>query len=236
MSPFADARAVTFDCWGTLIYESDFVRGRALRVQAVRDLSGLDEDAAAALLQRAWQRHHDEWTSERQHGAEGIAREICAEIGAGPDDEAALVRALEDASLSCEVAMVPGALDTLAAIKKAGRSTALICDTGFSPGRVVRTLLGRHGLTDHLDHLVFSDEVGVPKPNGRMFAAALDAIGGGPAVHIGDLRRTDVAGARAAGLHSVRFRGIYDDTGEHPDADHVVDELTHLLGLLGLDS
>lgn len=236
MTVLRDARAVTFDCWGTLIYESDFVRGRELRVTAVRELTGLDETEAGELLQRAWQRHHDEWTSERQHGAEGIARDICAAAGLNGDAEATLVRMLEEASLQCEVAMVPGALDTLSAIKKAGLGTALICDTGFSPGRVVRQLLGRHGLTDHLDHLVFSDEVGVPKPHAKMFSSALDAIGGGPAVHIGDLRRTDVAGARAAGLHSVRFRGIYDDEGDHPDADHVVDELPHLLGLLGLSS
>ncbi|HVL89276.1 MAG TPA: HAD family hydrolase [Actinomycetota bacterium] len=236
MSVFAGTRAVTFDCWGTLIYESDFVRGRELRVAAVGELTGLGAEQAGELLQRAWQRHHDEWTSERQHGAEGIARDICAELGAGPEVETELVRKLEEASLQCEVAMVPGAAETLRTIKRAGLRTALICDTGFSPGRVVRELLGRHGLTDHLDHLVFSDEVGVPKPNHKMFAAALDAVGGGPAVHIGDLRRTDVAGARAAGLHSVRFRGIYDDLGEHPDADHVVDELSHLLQLLGLSS
>ncbi|HEX9697415.1 MAG TPA: HAD family hydrolase [Actinomycetota bacterium] len=235
MSPLAGTRAVTFDCWGTLIFESDFVRGRELRVAAVAELTGLAADEAGALLQRAWQRHHDAWTAQRQHGAEGIARDVCAEVGAGADARTVLVRRLEEASLACEVAMVPGARETLGAIKGAGLGTALICDTGFSPGRVVRELLGRHGLTDHLDALVFSDEVGVPKPDAKMFSAALTAIGGGPAVHIGDLRRTDVAGARAAGLGSVRFRGIYDDPSEHPEADAVIDELPHLLGLLGLD-
>lgn len=234
MSPFAGGRAVTFDCWGTLIYEPDVARGREVRLTALCGLTGLSPEEAGALLQDGWQKHHDEWTAERQHGAAGIAAHIAAATGLTPDAEAELTQAFEDAALTCDVSMVPDAIDTLAAVKNAGLSTALICDTGFSPGRVVRSLLGRHGLTDHLDVLVFSDEVGVPKPNARMFATALEAIGGGPAVHIGDLRRTDVAGARAAGLGSVRFRGVYDDPSDHPDADAVVDRLPDVLPLLGL--
>lgn len=234
MSPFAGARAVTFDCWGTLIYEPDVVRGRDLRVKALCGMTGLSPDEAGALLQAGWEQHHEAWTAERQHGAAGIASHIAAAVGATPDVEAMMVTALEDAALSCDVSMVPQAIDTLKAVKDAGLATALICDTGISPGRVVRALLGRHGLTDHLDVLVFSDEVGVPKPNAKMFAAAMDAIGGGPAVHVGDLRRTDIAGARAAGLGSVRFRGVYDDPSDHPEADAVVDRLPDLLPLLGL--
>ena len=236
MSPFAGTRAVTFDCWGTLIYEPDAVRGREVRVTALCGMTGLPPDTVAELLQTGWQAHHDAWTAERQHGAPGIAAHIAAAVGAGPDVEAAMRTALEDASLSCDVVMVPDALGTLAAIKSAGLATALICDTGFSPGRVVRQLLGRYDLTDHLDALIFSDEIGVPKPAGKMFASALDAIGGGPAVHVGDLRRTDIAGARAAGLGSVRFRGVYDDASDHPEADIVVDRLADVLALVGVDA
>lgn len=234
MSPFTTARAVTFDCWGTLIYEPDVVRGREVRVSALCGMTGLSSDRAGELLEAGWRQHHDEWAAGRQHGAAGVAAHIAAAVGAPADVEAQMVAALEEASLSCDVSMVPEALDTLKAVKDAGLATALICDTGFSPGRVVRSLLGRHGLTDHLDALVFSDEVGVPKPNAKMFAAAMGAIGGGPAVHIGDLRRTDVAGARAAGLGSVRFRGVYDDPSDHPDADAVIDRLPDVLPLLGL--
>jgi FMN phosphatase YigB (HAD superfamily) len=50
---------------------------------------------------------------------------------------------------------------------------------------------------------------------------------------VGDLRRTDVAGARAAGLGSVRIRQHHDDLSEHPDADHVVESHAELRGLWG---
>ena len=43
------------------------------------------------------------------------------------------------------------------------------------------------------------------------------------AVHIGDLRRTDIAGARAFGMGSVRYRGLADDPEPGPEADFVID-------------
>ena len=57
------------------------------------------------------------------------------------------------------------------------------------------------GLEPHLEFLAFSDEVGVPKPDPAIFAKALAELGAKPerAVHVGDLKRTDVAGARAFG-------------------------------------
>ena len=49
-------------------------------------------------------------------------------------------------------------------------------------------------------------------------------------VHVGDLRRTDVAGARAMGMETVRFRGVFDDPGPGDEADYVMDDLRELLG------
>jgi FMN phosphatase YigB (HAD superfamily) len=43
----------------------------------------------------------------------------------------------------------------------------------------------------------------------------------GEAVHIGDLRRTDIAGAQALGMRSVRYRGLADDPNPGPEADFV---------------
>ena len=51
---------------------------------------------------------------------------------------------------------------------------------------------------------------------------------------MGDLRRTDVAGARALGMTSVRIRARHDDVTDLPEADHVVQSHAELLALLGL--
>ena len=66
-------------------------------------------------------------------------------------------------------------------------------------------------LLGYFDHWSFSDEVGWYKPAPEIFRHALDGLGGvAPerAAHVGDLRRTDVAGARAMGMTAVRYRGV----------------------------
>jgi FMN phosphatase YigB (HAD superfamily) len=120
---------------------------------------------------------------------------------------------------------IEGAHALLTALRGAGVRTALIGDTGFSPGRVVRTLLDRVGLLPHLEVQIFSDEVRAPKPHSIPFRAALEGLGveAHDAVHVGDLRRSDVAGARAAGMRSVRFRGRNDDADEARTAAGVID-------------
>jgi FMN phosphatase YigB (HAD superfamily) len=55
--------------------------------------------------------------------------------------------------------------------------------------------------------------------------------------HIGDLRRTDVGGARAVGWTAVRYRGLNDDApgdDDHPDASVVIDHHDELIEALGL--
>jgi len=101
---------------------------------------------------------------------------------------------------------------------------------------VVRRLLDGLGLLDHLAVQSFSDEVGFPKPDHRPFLAAIEPLGVSPldVVHVGDLKRTDVAGARALGMRSVRIRARHDDASEGPEADRVVDSHADLAALLGL--
>jgi putative hydrolase of the HAD superfamily len=133
--------------------------------------------------------------------------------------------------------MLPGADETLVRLARHGLRSALVCDTGMNSGGVVRTLLGRHGLLERLEVLVFSDEAGVPKPDPRVFRLALDPLGVPPAraLHVGDLRRTDVAGARGIGMGSIRIRACFDDSSPEPEADRVADSHAHLCELLGLD-
>ena len=90
---------------------------------------------------------------------------------------------------------------------------AIISDTGITPGRILRQILEKDGLFDHFTHLTFSDEVGRSKPHPNVFLTTLKALGANPqeAVHIGDLLRTDIAGAQAVGMRAVQYTGINPD-------------------------
>jgi putative hydrolase of the HAD superfamily len=234
---FDGVRAVTFDCWATLIRDRDWDAATERRAAAITRLLGVDATRARALLQEAWERHHDAWREVSTFGPGRMAA-YCAEASGVDDEEvlAELTAEFEEATLATGVDSVEGARDTLRLMQEAGVRRALVCDTGMTPGRVVRWMLGDAGLLPHLEVLCFSDEVGVPKPDPGIFAKALAELGVKPeeALHIGDLKRTDIAGARAYGMRTVRFRGVHDDRSELPDADAVLDRLVDLPGLLGV--
>jgi FMN phosphatase YigB (HAD superfamily) len=234
-------RAVTFDCWSTLIYEPDPKRSFALRVAAYRDLLGEAGEARSSLaveasLNRAWTRHYEDWTQGRIAGAPEVARWSLEDLDVARAVELApkLAVVLQETQLGLGIASLDGAQELLRGLRAAGIRRGLICDTGLTPGSVVRKLLDRAGLLDELEVLVFSDEAGVPKPHPRVFQRALEGLNAsaGEALHVGDLRRTDVAGARGVGMATARIRGHHDDMSEHPEADRVVDSHAELQALL----
>jgi len=231
MPPFRRLEAVTFDCWNTLLRERDFRVARAVRAAALVEVARSagaalsDEDAATALA-RAFDRHVELWERGVASGAPEIAQWALDAVGVGGADAARLLAPrLEEASLGGGSEALPGAGDVLERLRSLGVRTALVCDTGLSPGRVVRELLARAGLLSLLEVQVFSNEIGVPKPHPRVFEAALRPLGvrAGRAVHVGDLRRTDVQGGRGYGMGTVRIRAVFDDGAPFPDADAVID-------------
>jgi FMN phosphatase YigB (HAD superfamily)/predicted kinase len=243
-SPSIRPRVVSFDCWSTLLFEEDWPWAHGLRVDALRDAASragreVSREAAASAFEKAWVRHMALWRDGRVSGAAEVARWGFAELEI--DDAhpvlARLIHRFEEASHTSHVVALDGAKALLARLEDAGIPCVLVCDTGLTPGRVVRKLLDRVGLLEHLRAVAFSDEVGAPKPDARAFRAALDAVGVAPehGVHVGDLRRTDVAGARALGMQTVRIRAHNDDLSEAPEADFVVDSHRELARLLGFD-
>ena len=220
-------RAVTFDCWGTLIFDKDMAPAAAIRVKAIAEAADgkLSPEGAEELLRRAWAEHHKHWLGGSQYGSPGIARFVADELG----DQAVyglLQETFEDAGRHGHVEPIPGAVETLRALRERGVRTALVCDAGMTPGRIVRDFLSDHGLLDHLEFCAFSDEVGVPKPSPKMFQVALEAIDAAPedAVHVGDLLRTDIDGGRSFGMRTIRITAVNDDSraGFSWDADAVL--------------
>ena len=76
------------------------------------------------------------------------------------------------------------------------------------------------GMAPFLDFCLTSAEVGVEKPDPAIFVAALKRAGVKPAeaVHVGDQPRSDLVGARGAGLHAV----LLDRGGWHTDIENCV--------------
>lgn len=216
-APRTPPHTVTFDCWQTLIYEQRSGEGLASgRVAMLEKVTGAAPQDIGAAFSSAWLEHQRAWHRRLAFNGLEITQHVLATLGASlPHAEVVeLTTVLEEELLTHDIRAIDGALPLLAALRSAGVRTALICDTGFSPGRVVRKLLDRLGLLEHLELQIFSDEIRAPKPHPLAFSSALDGLGvqAAGAVHIGDLRRSDIAGARAAGMGTVRFRGRNDDS------------------------
>jgi putative hydrolase of the HAD superfamily len=235
--------AVTFDCWNTLLYEDDWKTAHALRVEALeraaREAGRVVSPAdAGRAFDSAWERHMQLWREGVATGSREVALWALGGLGLHEPHPALehLVSVYEEASHSSRVEALAGARDTLLTLERLGVRRALVCDTGLTPGRVVRRHLERQGLLGLLEVQVFSDEVGVPKPDPHVFHSALRPLGVAPgrALHVGDLLATDVAGARELGMRTVRIRARHDDVSELPEADFVVDSHEELLEVLGL--
>ena len=97
---------------------------------------------------------------------------------------------------------VPGAIALVTALKRAGVAFVVVTNNVTSEQQLK---LDRCGLRPYVDALITSEDVGVTKPDVRIFEVALAAAGVSPAeaVMLGDSWSTDVAGARAAGVRAV---------------------------------
>jgi HAD superfamily hydrolase (TIGR01549 family) len=209
-----------------------------IRLSALLRSLDLSEDEGWKLLDEAWAKHDEAWKQVETFGPGRMAAYCLEAKGVFDDDKiAALTEEFESASTTSGIEAVEGAKDTLAALQRHGIRLGLVCDTGFTPGRVVAERLEEAGLAQYLEVLCFSDEVGVPKPGHEIFAKALANLGVRPpeAIHVGDLKRTDIAGAHHMGMHAIRFRGVHDDKTDATEAKLVIDRHEQILEVLGLD-
>lgn len=238
--------AITFDYWNTLMFEvarSQFDRrlnawlglldgaGFAIEHQRLSEVF----DAVIHAHTEAWRRNEQFTAAEgAAHALELLGYEI------PPDLHDELIDTFLNAGRDAILQPTECIGETLAALAAKNVRIGIICDVGFTPSDHLRDHLRRHHLLHHFDGWSFSDEVGVYKPSPVIFRHAMETLGvDDPAAmaHVGDLRRTDVAGARAMGMTSVRYAGVFDDPGtpeEHEEGDIVIADYSDLLPALGL--
>lgn len=103
----------------------------------------------------------------------------------------------------------PDACGVLRWLKDRNKLIGLICNTGLTPGFGLRNFLAREGIAQYFDLMLFSDEVGIRKPNSGIFQIATRRLQVKPyeVVHIGDNLKSDMWGAKNAG-----FKAIYLST------------------------
>lgn len=123
----------------------------------------------------------------------------------------------------------------LVALRERGFRTALVCNC--LAGDSARRQMGEDQLTGLFDTELFSDEVGLRKPNPEFVSVALDALDvkPGEAWFVGDKLNRDILGARRASLAKAILMSSPDGPGRQVrgvEPDAVIDALTDLLSML----
>jgi len=231
-------KAITFDFWQTLYADSPELNGKreALRIErcqeflaergysATRDEIGAGFQAAYNLVSEMWHQHR------------GVSVETCMlrlvdslQIHLDPTDIERLIVSVGRAFFDSPPKLMPFAKEVLARLHTKYH-LAIISDAGLTPGRMVRQLMERDGLLDYFDVQTFSDETLYTKPKIVQFHSTLKQLNVEPAeaVHIGDLVRTDVVGAKNAGMKAIRFSGATLTEQDDALSDAVVDDYRQL--------
>jgi FMN phosphatase YigB (HAD superfamily) len=231
-------KAVTFDLWRTLFIETAYENSvqlsnaRMLAILGERGL-GVGEaalvDALEACRSLAFKR-------QKIDGIDFIPEEqipwILSYLHLSDENglAAALLVPYTTSLLEKPPRLVEGTAEVLARLSN-DYKLALICNTGRTPGRVVREVMQRFDILRYFTVTVFSNELGIAKPNPRIFIAVLEGLGVAPAeaIHVGDDPITDVGGARSSGMRAIWFNP-YGETGES-EYDFRISSLAELIGL-----
>jgi FMN phosphatase YigB (HAD superfamily) len=219
-------RAVVFDLWNTLVTDTADL-GRE-REQA--RLEGLELALAAAGLsygpaeiERAFHKAAEGLRLVQAGGRDLPSPERSAlflrhldpelAAGAGPELLEAVGQSIIEAARRFPPLLVPDAVETLEAVRRAGRLTGLISNTGATPGPALRPILEGYGVLPLLNVATFSDEAGECKPAPGIFHRTLAALRIKPeeAVFVGDTPELDVAGPQRIGMWTVQVGELAQD-------------------------
>jgi putative hydrolase of the HAD superfamily len=229
-----------FDLNGTLLDDSGN-REAILRTcgEIASARPGLDaarlQEANGEIWQAYWPEVEDKWTLGLLDGAsvslEAWSRALRA-CGCDDDSLSRLARDTHRRHARDATRLFDDVQDLFAWLSRTRVRLALITNGASDTQRdALRTL----GIEQIFSAVVISAEIGIAKPDPAIFAIAIDKLGVNPehVWHVGDSLRSDVGGAKAAGLIAVWLnRGGLPRTEDEPLPDHEIRSLRELAELL----
>lgn len=215
-----ELRGITLDLWGTILDDAhpptDTIvyseqRQNFLLEELHRSGYLITKAQMQAAYKRAWEHFDELWLKQIAFDANDGLQEMLRCLHAELPQES-YRRAVEFFE-GYKVPPLPlhGVVSAIQTLAKQ-YPLALISDTAWTPGRRLREILEEYRILDCFRVLVFSGEVGHTKPHPLMFDRALTGLQLAPhqCLHVGDLQRTDIAGANALGMRTAWIhRPIY---------------------------
>jgi len=228
--------AITFDFFDTLVSHAGGFGGRGRRVMEYLESHGIGSDPwEHQVLYDVFESHAREYSptflpedEDRYHArmAERLFRRLKVKEAEAlaPAHGAEVWRRIGPASLE----VFPDVRPTLERLREEGYRLAVVSNWQCGLGHFCIEL----GLGDLFRTTVVSAEVGVEKPDPRIFERACHELGTEPrrVLHVGDSAEEDVGGARAAGLRSVLISRSRATAPPDTACVRTLEELSALVG------
>jgi len=203
-------KGVFFDLYGTLLVYGDMVSAWGAWLTAFHGVLGdagltLSREQLSARCEGFFARPEPSGNHSRLTLYEQRISDFCTELGLSPPEAVLQIAARESVrAWQSYVTPDPEAHDVLARLNT---DHALALITNFDHPPHVHEVIAEAHLADYFDAVVVSAEVGIKKPDPRIFAPALLRTELNPAevVFVGDTA-DDVNGAQAAGMRAVLIR------------------------------
>lgn len=208
-------KVVTFDFWNTIFDSSDAYNRNAERINALisgfRECGLRGEVNGTILYNDIFEHFNQIWIEKsRTITARDMVTFAFDSFKLSPD--AALVDQITEVFQTAVLYNPPKlnenireAFETL----EKNFHLAIVSDTGFSPGKTLRSLLNTESVLHFFSAFSFSDETGVSKPSREAFEPIFNKFGVTPeeCIHIGDNARTDITGAKRLGMRAIHYIG-----------------------------
>jgi len=229
-------RAVFFDVGNTLLFPypsvSEVVRQILVEEGHLHDLSAID--AHMPLVDAYYEDRYREddtfWTDEDETSAVwvGMYSLLCRQLGIEADAERIALRVYEEFGDPARWRAYDDVEPMFERLRERRVCVGLISNWDRRLAGIFTGL----GLGRMLDVVVSSAEVGLHKPDPRIFELALARVGvaANEAVHVGDHLYADILGAEAVGMLPVLIDRHGGERPEHCEFIRSLDELDSLLG------
>jgi putative hydrolase of the HAD superfamily len=211
---------ITFDLWNTLLSNTpqDNERYKQKRLEAIQGVLekngfGVEFDSLYRAHEEGYEKCKETWEKNLD-----LDTQEQLEIMFGFLDDSrfktipqGLMIELEEVFLSPILKdpppLIEGAKKIVEYVQAEGHKIGLICNTGRTPGRIIRELPKELDMIQYFGALTFSNELKIRKPDPQIFFRTLNQLESDPlnSMHLGDQLKVDVLGAKRAGMISVHF-------------------------------
>lgn len=215
-------KAVSFDLWFTLIWEKhpeDEELYTRLRAGAIAEI--LKSRGFETSIEKIIKLYRSLGPARMLLSNKETVSLILTGLGIESDDYLvnAVTEAYEYSTDSFKPRENPEALKILDLLKSVGVKIAIVSNTSFS-ARSIRAILKNIEISDYIDTIISSSDVGYLKPKKQIFQSLLKTLGieASGVIHVGDSCVDDILGALSSGIKAAYYTGLLHLRKAEPDS------------------